>query len=142
MKAWSLLLVLLITGCAVSMKELRSFNPEYVTASPKNPKDIANCIAYECQNEDQLYGMHTSMIENNGIYYITISNVGPLGVDPWNDITVKPNNENGSSIELRTIHTMVKIFPNILIKIIKKCASPTKTSQGQAGVSANQRSVH
>ena len=113
---------LLFIGCT-TLKDIRTFNPEYITNSSENPKKIYDCIVYQCQNN--FPGFHINIIEKDDTFYITISSVGFLGVIPFDEITVKSKSQNGSIIELRSNHDFIKYMPNKLIEIINSCASPT-----------------
>ena len=130
MKIWFFLLILLITSCAANLQDIRTSNPAYITTSFKQPKEVANCIAFEAQNEHELSGFLISTNENNGIYYVSRSFPGVLGVMYLEEVTVKPNKDKGSIIELRsTPHAISDFFQKLFIKIINKCASHKATNQ-------------
>ena len=136
MKILCVFFVLLFTGCAPTLSEIRTSHPVTIIKSSKSPKSLANCIYYETQLEGDKrwnpYWNKVDMTENNGIYHLTLSYSGG-GLVPQNfstaEITIKPADKGKSIIEIRNPYQ--KSISESISTYIEKCTSLTKPTKIQ-----------
>jgi len=130
MKAHCLLLALMLAlaGCAPTLTEIRSSNPDNIIESPRSPQSLANCIYYEAQTEADKFNSfwnRIDMTEQESIYRLSLISTGGLFVTqtiPTAEVTIKPNGKGGSIVEIRSHNAPVRTGPRHVLEYVEKCA--------------------
>lgn len=123
------LLSLLLNGCAPTLSEIRTTNPEAIIESTKEPQSLANCLYHEMQNGP--WG-RVNLTTKDGAYYLLISSlygsvVTATKTFPIAEFLVKPNS-SGSVVEMRTWNLMNRGAATDLLESVKHCASPPQAT--------------
>ena len=111
--------VLLLSGCALSLSEIRAKEPSYTITSTKTPQELSKCIEFKMREEEVGFGgVHTVVREEyeNNTYRVIATWSGRT---PIADILVKPK-DNGSVVEFRSEDYWL-IAP-VRLEIIERCA--------------------
>lgn len=122
------LALLLLSGCASTLSEIRTKEPSQTLSSTKTTQELSKCIEFKMRAE-----LGGGLIVNreeypDNIYRIALHQArdgstpfGGLASSALTDILVKPTG-SGSVVEVRKWDWSSSTFLSNLIEIIKRCA--------------------